>query len=170
MDPITIVGILSAVHEAVSLLRRFYETVKDAPEGLAVVTSQASVFEEELNQLSSIQHRLPKDGQEYFKKQVNSPECRSTVEELQSLVKQIKPTWDSYFSKSEADRGSEPMRLKEKVNWLRKKDEVKKLADRLSQQADRLRTATATMSLYVESDVCLISRFYFMLTHVQVNT
>ena len=54
MDLFTIVGPLSSAHEAVNLLQKLYETIKDAPEGLAIVVSQVSVFERELDRLSSI--------------------------------------------------------------------------------------------------------------------
>src|SRR5277367_6322386 len=152
MDPFTIISLLSNVREAVSLLQKFYETVKDAPEGLAIVVSQAGVFEQELDRLSSIQRGLPKDRQEYLQRQVNSQECHSTIEELQSLVRQIKPIWDNYSGKSETEGAKEPMKLKERINWLRKKDEVKKLADKLARQADRVKDAMLTTVLYVESE------------------
>jgi hypothetical protein len=159
MDPFTIIGLLSNVHEAVSLLQKTYEILKDAPEGLAIVISQASVFEQELDRLSSIQRGLTKDRQEYLLKQVNSPECNSTIEELQSLVSQIKPIWDSSSNKNETEGAKESMKLKERISWLRKKDEVKKLADKLARQADRVKDAMLTTVLYVESKVWVIRGF-----------
>jgi hypothetical protein len=139
MDSVNISSLLANVQEAVITLQRFYETLKDAPEGLAIVISQASVFERELDRLSTIQCRLPKDREEYLQKQVNTPECRETISDLKALVGKIRPSWESDSSKGETEQAQVSFKLRETFNWMKRKDDIKKLAEKLRRQADRIK-------------------------------
>lgn len=139
MDPINIFTLLVNVQQAVLALQKFYETLKDAPEGLAIVISQASVFERELDRLSTIQLRLPDDRKEYLQRQINTPECRDTISDLKALVGKIRPSWEGDSVKDETEQAQATFKLKESFNWLKRKDDVKKLAEKLRRQADRIK-------------------------------
>ena len=151
MEPTSIIGLLSNVGEAVSLLKQCYESIRDAPEGLAIVVSQASSFQQELDRVSSMQRLLPEKTQQYLEEQIKTEECVSTIQELQLLVKRIKPTWESLSGQSETDRAKEQMKLKERIKWLWSKDDAKKLAEKLARQADRVFRAMISAMLYVET-------------------
>lgn len=139
MDPVTIFALLMNVQQAVSILQKFYETLRDAPEGLAIVISQASVFERELDRLSTIQLRLPEDRKEYLQRQINTPECRDTISDLKSLVSKIRPSWEGDSEKGETEQAQTKLKFKETLNWLKRRDDVKKLAEKLRRQADRIK-------------------------------
>ncbi|KAI9775929.1 MAG: hypothetical protein M1839_000718 [Geoglossum umbratile] len=139
MGSISVVGLAFNLTHVVGQLKEILEVINDAPEDFAIVVFQADRFARELDRLLSLEHRLSKDDKDYLQVQVNPRECHLTIEDLKSLVKQIKPAWNSDSNKSETERATEEMTLKERVIWLWKKEEVKKLVDKLQRQADRVR-------------------------------
>lgn len=139
MDSTNIFALLFNVQQAVRALQKFYENLKDAPKGLAIVISQASVFERELDRLSTIQLRLPDDRREYLQMQINTPECRETISKLKALVGKLCPSWKGDSEKSETEQAKATFKFKETFNWLRRSDDVEKLAEKLRRQADRVK-------------------------------
>jgi hypothetical protein len=153
MDPISVIGLVISLGQVVGQLKDMFEVVKDAPEAFAVVVFQADRFRRELDRLSSLEHRLRKDEIDYLHEQVNPKECGSIVDELGQLVKKVSPNWESKFDKSKEERALEKMTLKERITWLWNRDEVKKLADKLGQRADRVRDSMKVIGLYVKLQI-----------------
>ena len=134
------VGLALNIKEIYDLLHSFYEKLADAPDGLRIVVAKTERFSRQLDQLSSIEHSVPKDDWRYLEDQVNTNECKSTITKLRELAKKIRHSSaeDEDCDKTKSGRAPRPMKLKERLRWVWNEDDFQKLSDELDQERQRL--------------------------------
>ncbi|RYP62600.1 hypothetical protein DL771_009643 [Monosporascus sp. 5C6A] len=141
MDPGTIISILDIVNRSVQFLAGVVETLVDAPEGLTAVISETNRLQKLLEFLAGIQRELPPADQRFLDGQVNTADCKVTVENLWDLVQKIQPL------RSDSSGSSDKMKFTERIKWLLTNSKVGKLLDQLSEQVERLRRLLSSEQL-----------------------
>ncbi|RYP42268.1 hypothetical protein DL767_000432 [Monosporascus sp. MG133] len=141
MDPGTIISILDIVNRSVQFLAGVVETLVDAPKSLTAVVSETNRLQKLLEFLAGIQRELPPADQRFLDGQVNTADCRVTVQDLWDLVQKIQPL------RSESSGSSDKMKFTERIKWLLNNSKVGKLLTQLSEQVERLRRLLSSEQL-----------------------